>query len=104
MPLIRKPTTEELEDHFFGSGAFTFGWFTYQRINGDTFPVKLVEMDDDGEILSSKIITEGVFVEGIKRYAESLEDHTFDDLIEDMDAADVDNVIQLIMFGEIRYA
>lgn len=102
MPLIRKPTLQELEDHFFGSGAFQWGWFSYSH-NG--FPTRVDEIDGDYNVLSSKVITGDIFVEGIKKYAECcVADRTFDDLIEDMDAVDVDNVIQLIMFGEIRYS
>jgi len=115
MPLIRKPTTQELEDHFFGSGAFSFGWFElmlHDNVddplagNGAHFPVRVVEYDEtDGmQYETAKTITEDMFVEGIKKYAKSLPDRSFDDLIEDMDSVDVDNVIQLIMFDEIRYA
>ena len=106
MPLIRKPTTQELEDHFFGSGAFMWGWFDIDIANYGYghFPTKVIEIDEDGDALSEKEITEEMFIDGIKQYAESLEDRTFDDLIEDMDAVDVDNVIQLIMFGKIRYS
>src|SRR6188474_3303020 len=97
MPLLRKPTTEELEDHFFGSGAFTWDWFD---TNDDHFPATVTEVYEE----TALTITEDMFIEGIKQYAESLEDRTFDDLIEDMDAGDVDTVIQLIMFGEIKYS
>ena len=102
MPLIRKPTTQELEDHFFGSGAFMWGWF--EKDPRENFPVIVYEVDEYRERGFFKLITENMFIDGIKQYAESLEDRTFDDLIEDMDAADVDNVLQLIMFGEIRYS
>src|SRR6185312_10781972 len=105
MPLIRKPTTQELEDHFFGSGAFMWGWFSVaDNASWAHFPTIVVELNEDREEISRKEITEDMFVEGIKQYAESLEDRTFDDLIEDMGARDVDAVIQLIMFGEIKYS
>ncbi len=107
MPLLRKPTTEELEDHFFGSGAFQFGWFEVGRIfstdKPGTFPCKISVLDEDGSLIDQHRITESDFVNGIKAYAVSLPDRTFDDLIEDMDAGDVDAVLQLIIFGEIRY-
>jgi hypothetical protein len=104
MPLFRKATTEELEDHFFGSGAFQYGWFDTSE--EQHFPVIVFEVDyeEKNPVLSQKTVTEEMFIEGIKKYAETLEDRSFDDLIEDMDANDVDIVIQLIMFGEIRYA
>jgi len=106
MPLFRKPSSQDLEDHFFGSGAFSFGWFDWSTNNtGEHFPVLVSEIDEDGKRTGTdKWITEEDFIEGIKKYAESLDERSFDDLIEDMDAGDVDNVIQLIMFGEIRYA
>lgn len=107
MPLIRKPTTQELEDHFFGSGAFIFGWFNWSTNTAEGhFPVTVSEVDESGYKTTGviKTITEEMFVDGIKQYAEELADRSFDDLIEDMDAVDVDNVIQLIMFGEIRYS
>ena len=113
MPLFRVPDTQTLENHFFGSGAFQWDWFTYInptiRIDDEgklvnTFPVVVLELDEDRAIESRKLITEEMFVEGIKKFAAILPDRSFDDLIEDMDAVDVDNVIQLIMFGEIRYA
>jgi hypothetical protein len=103
MPLFKKPSTQDLEDHFFGSGAFIYGWFDYHD-SGGHFPVIVVERDEDYDEISRKTITEEMFVEGIKKYAELQPVRSFDDLIEDMDSADVDNVIQLIMFGEIRYA
>lgn len=105
MPLIRKPSTEDLEDHFFGSGAFQYGWISYVAgpAGYNKFPVVLY--DTSGHPWEGgKAVDENTFIEGIKKYAESLEDRSFDDLIEDMDAADVDNVFQLILFGEIRYA
>src|SRR5690349_14218790 len=86
MPLIRKPTTQELEDHFFGSGAFQYGWFDIEQV-GDVplghFPVNVTEWDNY-KFVRGKTITEDMFVEGIKQYAESLPDRSFDDLIEDM--------------------
>jgi hypothetical protein len=104
MPLIRKPTTEELEDHFFGSGAFQYGWF--DTIGGNSFPVVLIERDPEtGEYIGEgKTIHTTDFTEGIKMYAESHPDKSFDDLIEGMDAYDVDCVFQFMMFGEIRYS
>jgi hypothetical protein len=106
MPLIRKPDTQTLEDHFFGSGAFTFGWFKYKSLGEiGHFPVWVMEIDDEGNETSEQhVISENAFIEGIKQFAQQLPDRTFDDLIEDMDAGDVDAVIQLIMFGEIRYS
>lgn len=109
MPLFRKPTTQELEDHFFGSGAFMYGWFGIHREPNETpgkFPVRVYTAleEETSEDYVDRWITEDDFIKGIKAYAETLEDRSFDDLIEDMDAIDVDNVIQLIMFGEIKYA
>lgn len=110
MPLFRTPTTQELEDHFFGSGAFQWGWFDIKRTGIDEdsdeyhFPVIVFTALEEGDDYVAKEFTEEVFIEGIKKYAEGLSDRSFDDLIEDMDAVDVDNVIQLIMFGEIRYS
>lgn len=109
MPLFKRPSTQDLEDHFFGSGAFIYGWFGYTstRVDGELghFPATVYEYGENYEdILSQKEITEDMFIEGIKKYAEILPDRDFSDLIEDMDSADVDNVIQLIMFGKIQYA
>jgi len=102
MPLLPEPTTEELEDHFFGSGAFSFGWFRLKPLDWK-FPATVLEMED-GEVLALQIFTTELFIKGIKKYAESLPDRTYQDLLEDMDAGDVDNCIQLAMFGEIRYS
>lgn len=105
MPLLRVPTTEELEDHFFGSGAFSFGWFSIEKLDTGAyhFPVRVVAWEDD-RVVMSKIIAQNDFIEGIKKYASTLSDRSYDDLLDDMDASDVDNVIQLIMFNEIRYS
>lgn len=105
MPLLRKPTTQELEDHFFGSGAFQWEWFALSGVN-QHFPARVAHIED-GKIYpetSYHTITEDMFIEGIKKYSETLTDRTFDDLIEDMDAVDVNNVIQLTLFREIRYS
>ena len=101
MPLFRKPSTQDLEDHFFGSGAFSYGWIQLVDWNDGHFPVTLY---DTAKEEAPVRVTEEVFIEGIKKYAETLSDRSFDDLIEDMDAVDVDNVFQLILFGEFRYA
>lgn len=105
MPLLRKPTTEELTDHFFGSGAFYFGWLDYIKYDENqpvnTFPVIVYETNDSGS--HGVTIREEDFIEGIKWYAGSLESRTFDDLIEDMDADDVDTIVQYLLFGEVRY-
>jgi len=108
MPLLPEPTTQELEDHFFGAGGLDFGWFMVQWISDDGlphFPAKVSELDYDGvPIYPPHMFDEVEFIRGIKKLAEILPDRTYQDLLEDMDAVDVDNAIQLAMFGEIRYA
>lgn len=106
MPLFRKPTTQELEDHAFGSGAFSYSWISYDRVNSKTqewghFPIILYEV---GDTEKTRYVDEKIFIEGIKIFAKSLPDRSFDDLIEDMDAGDVDCVFQIILFGEQKYA
>lgn len=102
MPLLPTPSIEELEDHFFGSGAFSFGWFDTPSKH---FPAMVIEYnDEDNAPINSFIVTADDFVEAIKKYAELQEKRTYQDLIEDMDAVDVDNCIQLAVFGEIRYS
>ena len=107
MPLLPTPDIQDLEDYFFGSGAFMYGWF---HINEDTpydedagyhFPATIEYWEDD-EVIETKVINAAEFIDGIKAYAEILSDRTFQDLIEDMDAADVDAIIQLIFWNEIR--
>ncbi len=106
MPLLREPTTQELEEHFFGAGAFGFGWFQTYSTHFPAIVDEFLDLDgpieEDGDVMSHTV-TEQDFVRGIKLYAEMLTDRTFDDLIEDMDAGDVDACIQLAIFGEIVY-
>ncbi len=104
MPLLRRPTTEDLEDHFFGSHAFQYGWFDTRSTSFPATVTHYKNMDDIGDDKEDILITESEFLAGIRDYSETLLDRSFDDLIEDMDSSDVDNVIQLILFGEIRYA
>lgn len=111
MPLLPTPDTETLEDHFFGSGAFQYGWFAIDDdtpfYDGYHFPA-VIAYYEDATVLASRgpietrTITEEDFINGIKKYAEQHPTRDFADLIEDMDAADVDCVIQLIFWGEIR--
>jgi len=100
MPLFHEPTSQELNDHFFGSGAFTFGWFL---TDDDELPALVFHLDEYGEVIDSKLITEEDFIDGIKKLAEMDPDDSFDDLIEDMDAGEVDAAIQLAYFGDIIY-
>ena len=112
MPEYHEPSTEELEDHFFGSGAFSYGWFGINSdktnyYDGYHFPAFVDHFDLDynpRKLIETKEITKDQFIDGIKKYATYHASKTFQDLIEDMDANDVDNVIQLIYFDEIRYA
>jgi hypothetical protein len=103
MPLLPTPDTQTLEDHFFGSGAFSFGWFDTQSQH---FPAWVRHYEDEFSIspTQTKVITQEAFIEAIKKYAETQSYRTFQDLIEDMDAVDVDACIQLIFFDEIRYS
>lgn len=105
MPLLPTPDISELEDMFFGSGAFGFSWFDTDSVH---FPATVnyyeTDWDTGGTLVpaETKLITADDFVEGIKKYAELLPDRSYCDLIEDMDSADVDAVIQIIFWGEIR--
>jgi hypothetical protein len=102
MPLLPTPSIEDLEDHFFGSGAFTFGWFDTDSVH---FPATVNHYEPDSNyynVIESKLITADMFNEGIKAFAGILPDRTYQDLIEDMDAVDVDAIIQLIFWNEIR--
>lgn len=108
MPLHHNPTIEELEDHFFGAGNWeAFDWF--QTNQHQHFPA-IVNYIEEGElhnqdvmlVKDQRIITVEDFIIGIEKYAALLPDRSYDDLLEDMDAADVDAIIQLIFWDEIR--
>ncbi len=107
MPLLPTPDIQDLEDHFFGSGAFMYGWFhineatPYDEDAGYHFPAT-IEYWEDADIIETKIIGANDFNEGIKKLAEILPDRSYSDLIDDLDAADVDAIIQLIFWNEIR--
>lgn len=93
-------STEVLEDHFFGSGAFSFGWL-YATSNH--FPVRVVEIDPYlREAGVTKVITKEMFVQGIRDYA-NITERDFESLLEDMDAVDVDTIIQTLVFGAVVY-
>lgn len=101
MPLLRTPTTQELEDHFFGSGAFGFGWFSTDYSH---FPAEIEEYNENEDRTVYHTVTEEDFLQAIKDYAEANPNRTYDELIEDMDAVDVDSCIQLAIFGELIYS
>lgn len=113
MPLLPKPSTELLEDHLFGSGAFQFGWFGIDDKNtpfdkdGYHFPAVIFYFEDATVLaprgpIEIRTITEEDFINGIKVYAEQHPTRDYADLLEDLDASDVDSIVQLIFWGEIR--
>ncbi len=110
MPLLPTPDIQDLEDHFFGSGAFMYGWFSidettpYDEDLGYHFPAIIHYYEHmDSVISATRVITADDFNEGIKLLAQQdFTSRTYQDLIEDMDAADVDAIIQLLFWNEIR--
>jgi NAD-dependent dihydropyrimidine dehydrogenase PreA subunit len=90
-----------------------YSWFMLISAATSTFPAMVAEMDEDGEtIVSSDIVTEDqIKIATIKNYFTYWYNHwnpnwkrTLQVYLGDLDANDVDSILQLAMFGEIRYS
>lgn len=115
MPVFKDPDIQDLEDILFGSGAFSYGWFEineetpYDKDYGYHFPAVidyLEEKDSPGplgmQVVEKKEITPEIFIQGIKDYAAIHPTKTYQDFVDDSDAADVDCFIQMCFWGEVR--
>lgn len=114
MPVFKDPEIQELEDHLFGSGAFSYGWFDisektpWDDRNNDGyksyhFPAVIEYFEEEeGVVVEERVITPEIFIQGIKDYAAIHPTKTYQDFCEDSDASDVDCFIQMIFWGEIR--
>lgn len=107
MPLLPEAAMETLEDHFFGAG--NWGLYEWFETRSQHFPAivnyieeREVRNQDVMVIADQKVITVADFLIGIEKYAALIPDRSYDDLLEDMDAADVDAIIQLIFWDEVR--
>lgn len=87
-----------------------YEWF---RSVDDKLPARVHEIDEDGHVIETYLVTVDMLEEAvIKYYMEFVANNpnpkykpaTMASYLEDMDANDVDSILQLACFKEIRYS
>lgn len=88
-----------------------YTWFGLTNAKSIILPTWVDVMDGDGQIYKSVLVTVEMIEEAvIKYYLEYVSKRTgnwatpMSDYLEDMDANDVDCILQLAVFEEIRYS
>jgi len=112
-------TSEDTYIHFLGSGALDYGWWGVDEWLGDEksdWRIRLIERDDDRNpvglyTLTHKKIMSAVYkiARTVVPYAEGETRKQCKAFLKDVDDADfdagtADNVIQVALFGEVRYS
>ncbi len=111
-------TSEDTYTHFLGSGALDYSWWGVDEWHGDEksdWFVRLIERDDDSEPVGLFLLTHKKLMDAVRTiarrpvpYAEGETRRQCRAFLKDVDDADfdaatADNVIQVALFGEVRY-
>ena len=113
--LVERTEMIQFSDYYNAQTIFDQVWESpyewFRLANGTTLPTVVDEIDDNGDILSSEIIDVKDIEEAVfKYYNEIVSKRTgtwatnLSDFLQDLDANDVDCILQYAMFGSIRYS
>lgn len=97
-------TDEQITDFLVDAEAGNYGWFVYDVIpSHPSVQGRIRELDEDGSPVAFFTFTHATIKRGIVLEAKR-QGLSVTDFIEQYDASDADNAVQLGILGEIRYA